>query len=320
MWKASDFERLDPRLFRGFLAVMRAGSMSEAARVANLTQGAISQQIAKLDDRLGAQLFLRTADGIMPTESARMLTRFAENYLQASASFLEQLNLEYESMNGWVRYAMPESCIHSPHFPMLLQRRKQFPDIELDVHLQSTELVYRSLLAGEVDFGFVLDRRFEAQVDLFPFCVEKYGLVASPDLAPQEPLADVQDLQQTSLIWFPQAEHYLTQWIEAVFRQATDCRQADFNVRGSCSDLRGALAMMRGGLGMGVIPLHVVQTDIDAGTLCHVPLQPQQAQASCQIYIATPKNSKLPARVRRVIRWFLEMHADLQPIPSQFLQ
>ena len=49
-------------------------------------------------------------------------------------------------------------------------------------------------------------------------------------------------------------------------------------------------------------------------------LQPQQAQASCQIYIATPKNSKLPARVRRVIRWFLEMHADLQPIPSQFLQ
>ena len=77
----------------------------------------------------------------MPTESARMLTRFAENYLQASASFLEQLNLEYESMNGWVRYAMPESCIHSPHFPMLLQRRKQFPDMELDVHLQSTELV-----------------------------------------------------------------------------------------------------------------------------------------------------------------------------------
>ena len=49
-------------------------------------------------------------------------------------------------------------------------------------------------------------------------------------------------------------------------------------------------------------------------------MQPRQALASCQIYIATSKNSKLPARMRRVIRWFLEMHPDLQPIPSQFLQ
>ena len=78
MWKASDFERLDPKLFRGFLAVMRTGSMSEAARMASLTQGAISQQIAKLEDRLGTQLFVRTVEGISATAGARMLAGFAE--------------------------------------------------------------------------------------------------------------------------------------------------------------------------------------------------------------------------------------------------
>lgn len=320
MWKASDFERLDPKLFRGFLAVMRTGSMSEAARMASLTQGAISQQIAKLEERLGTQLFVRTVEGISATTGARMLARFAEEYLASSSAFMELLNQEYESMQGLVRYAMPESCIHSPHFSMLLERRKEFAGIEIDIALEATEKVYRQLLAGEVDFGFVLDRRFESQIDLYPFCVEQYGLIAAPD-AVLPALGNVADLYRVGMVWYPQAEHYLAHWCEATFGQAVpDLGRGDFQVRGSCSDLRGALSMVLGGLGVAVVPLHVAHTPLESGALCHVQPVAGAAASTCQIYIAMRRESKVPARVRRVIRWFLEMHADLQPVPERFLE
>ena len=317
VWKASDFERLDPKLFRSFLAVMRTDSMSEAARIASLTQGAISQQIGKLEERLETQLFVRTAQGIVPTDAARMLGEFAEQYLNASASFLERLNVEFESMNGLVRYAMPESCIHSPHFPMLLERRREFSGIEVDIALQSTEMVYRDLLAGEIDFGFTLQKEHETQVTHYPFCVEQYGLIAARQTKLDTP-ANMADLQQLDLIWFPQAEHYLNRWSEPRFQAVANVQRSDFRVRGSCTDLRGALAMVRGGLGMAVVPLHVVADDLASGAV--VCLDAQLPAVGCQIYIATPRDKRPKARVRRVIRWFLEMHTDLQPVPEQFLR
>ena len=113
-WTASDFERLDPRLFRSFLAVVRTQSFSQAATEAALTQGAISQQIAKLEDRLSAQLFIRAGNRVVTTSAGRMLAEHAQAYMDHTSRFLEQLNEEFESMRGLVSYAMPESCIHAP--------------------------------------------------------------------------------------------------------------------------------------------------------------------------------------------------------------
>jgi hypothetical protein len=28
----------------------------------------------------------------------------------------------------------------------------------------------------------------------------------------------------------------------------------------------------------------------------------------------------MPARVKRVIRWFLDMHTELQPVPAEFFE
>jgi DNA-binding transcriptional LysR family regulator len=189
--------------------------------------------------------------------------------------------------------------------------------IEVDIALQSTELVYRDLLAGEVDFGFTLHKEYDTQVMHHPFCVEQYGLVAARDFEGVLPMRFA-ELQQLDLIWFPQSEHYLNRWSEQRFQSAMNVQRSDFRVRGSCTDLRGALAMVRGGLGVAVMLLHVMADDLGSGAV--VCLDAQSPAVGCQIYIATPRDKRPKARVRRVIRWFLEMHADLQPVPEQFLQ
>ena len=51
---------LDPDLLRAFVAVADQRSFTRAAVMLNRTQSAVSMQIKRLEDRLGAELFNRT--------------------------------------------------------------------------------------------------------------------------------------------------------------------------------------------------------------------------------------------------------------------
>lgn len=58
---------------RAFEVAMRQGSFTAAAAELRVTQGAISQQIARLEDLLGARLFLRTPQGLLPTDEGQSI-------------------------------------------------------------------------------------------------------------------------------------------------------------------------------------------------------------------------------------------------------
>lgn len=316
IWNASNFARLDPKLFRGFLAVVRTNNMTEAASIASLTQGAISQQIAKLEDRLQIQLFVRSNGKVMPTAAALMLAEFAENYLNSSNAFLEKINSEFESLNGVVSYAMPESCIYSPHFPMLLERRKEFPGINLKVNLKPTREIYSDILSGQVDFGFVLDNSSNDQFDHYPFCPEEYVLVRSKDFHLPDNLS-TEELMKLPYIAFPESHWYANRWMSARFGCETETCADLLHIAGSFNNLRGVVAMVKGGMGITILPSHVVASDLQEGTLI---AEKNPSPIRQQIYISCLRGRRMSARVRRVIRWFLEMHQDLQSVPEIFLK
>lgn len=66
---------------RAFEAAARTGSFSAAAEALNLTHGAVSRQIAKLEHWLGLRVFLRQARGVTLTpEGQRLLQRTQEAF------------------------------------------------------------------------------------------------------------------------------------------------------------------------------------------------------------------------------------------------
>ncbi|MFJ5368266.1 LysR substrate-binding domain-containing protein [Bosea sp. CER48] len=66
---------------RAFEAAARTGSFSSAAEALNLTHGAVSRQIAKLEHWLGLRVFLRQARGVSLTpEGQRLLQRTQEAF------------------------------------------------------------------------------------------------------------------------------------------------------------------------------------------------------------------------------------------------
>jgi DNA-binding transcriptional LysR family regulator len=66
---------------RAFEAAARTGSFSAAAEAVNLTHGAISRQVARLEHWLGLRVFLRQARGVALTpEGTRLLQRTQEAF------------------------------------------------------------------------------------------------------------------------------------------------------------------------------------------------------------------------------------------------
>lgn len=74
---------LDLETVRAFLAVARHGSFSAAAREINRTQAAISQQMQRLEDGLGARLMERTTRSVALTLAGERFLPFAEQLLDA---------------------------------------------------------------------------------------------------------------------------------------------------------------------------------------------------------------------------------------------
>ena len=87
--------------------------------------------------------------------------------------------------------------------------------------------------------------------------------------------------------------------------------------------MRGALAMVEGCLGCTVMPRHVAAPALAQGRLREIiPAHHEGAASLAQqmVWIVRLKERHMPARVRRVIQWFLEMHSELRPVPEELLR
>jgi len=67
--KCNIMRNLDVALLRTFTIAPDHRSMSAAARALHLTQGAVSQQIRRLESFFGASLFMRNPRGLQLTSS-----------------------------------------------------------------------------------------------------------------------------------------------------------------------------------------------------------------------------------------------------------
>jgi len=73
-----------------FLGVCQLGSFRRAAEVLSVTQGAVSQAILRLEQRLGCSLFDRQATGVVPTTRGREFQKLVEVHVAGLESAVTQ--------------------------------------------------------------------------------------------------------------------------------------------------------------------------------------------------------------------------------------
>ena len=99
---------LDWEAQRAFLAVLREGSLSGAARALGLAQPTVRRRIERLEADIGAPLFVRAPNGLMPTERADALMGHAEAMALAAEAFHRSASADVGAVAGVVRISASE--------------------------------------------------------------------------------------------------------------------------------------------------------------------------------------------------------------------
>jgi LysR family transcriptional regulator of gallate degradation len=263
--------------------------MPSVAHVMGVSQSAVSQAIARLEDMLGQPLFLRTAHGMMPTDAGRRWTESFERVLSELRHIPEDIAALAGVVLGVVTIgALPlaRSQLLPTAIASVLKRHPQ-------LHIRSLESPYEeltaSLLSGRIDFIVGAQRASSADVfesrSLFQ---DKAALVARSG----HPLTQRKKLTLQDLAGY--------RWV--LSRSGTPLRESlvqFFNRQGqqppSPAVETGDLALLRGLLVssdmLTVLSAHQLHHEVQTGQLVVLPFEMPGMERS--IGITTRKNAHL---------------------------
>ncbi|SRR5579859_31418 len=145
----------DWTLYRSFLAVLRDGSLSAAARTLGATQPTLGRHIEQLEAALGCPLFTRSPGGLAPTPVALTLRPHAETMETAAEALLRQASGESGSVRGTVRISASEMVGGAVLPAMLARFQSDYPEITLEVSLSNSQ---DDLLRREADIAIRMVR------------------------------------------------------------------------------------------------------------------------------------------------------------------
>ncbi|OBZ93283.1 LysR family transcriptional regulator [Pararhizobium polonicum] len=136
--------------YRTFLTVLQEGSLSAAARELGLTQPTIGRHIDALEGVIGFQLFIRSPQGLIPTEAATDLKPHAEQLASNAAALLRAATGLGGGVRGTVRISASEVIGIEVLPPLLAALNDRYPDLVIELSLSDA---VEDLMRREADIA-----------------------------------------------------------------------------------------------------------------------------------------------------------------------
>lgn len=150
-------ERMELFQLEAFLAVVREGSFSAAAKALYRTQPAISQTIKKLEDEIGRPLFDRSSRRGVLTDVGAVLADHAERLVNLRQRALAAVDDVRQLRTGRLTVAANElTCLYL--LPILHEYRQLYPEVHVTVQRALGSRVPTQVLDYGADLGLVTFR------------------------------------------------------------------------------------------------------------------------------------------------------------------
>lgn len=146
--------RLDAKDLRVVVAVAEHGTTARAAKSLHLTQPATSRALLAAERRLGVELFVRTAAGLVPNDKGRELVAGAKRLLVELRDLEHRLRGPAEKP---LRLRVVCECYTAYHWlpSALAELRASLPGLELELAIAHTGAPVEALEAGQVDVALL---------------------------------------------------------------------------------------------------------------------------------------------------------------------
>lgn len=146
---------IDVGLLRCFVAVAETGRMTTAARIVNRSQGAVSQQIRRLEALFGSVLFERRAEAVRLTRDGERLVVPARRMIALNDEVMAQMR--GADFTGEVRLGVPHDLVVRLMPPILRDFRHAHPNVLLTLVSDNSAGLRAGLRDGSVDLALTTD-------------------------------------------------------------------------------------------------------------------------------------------------------------------
>lgn len=232
---------MDVASLRYFRQIARVGSMTGAARDLGLTQPSLSSSMRRLEEDLGATLFLRHRGGVTLTEAGAELLRHSDDIVAA----LERASLAVHGLERELFGSFVLGCTDSLggyFLPRLLPDLLQgAPKLDVSLRNATSSAIQTAVHERQVQFGLVVNP------------------TPHPDLVMVPIFRDAIDFfvpTGTAAISLEQAHERIRQNPLILASRAPHCGMASKRVL-DCGNFELVANLTLAGLGVGVLPRRI---------------------------------------------------------------
>lgn len=285
-------QKLPPlHALRIFEVAARAGSYSSAGRELNLTHGAVSRQIAALEDWLGQPLFVRDGHSMVASLHARALAREISAAFDHIADATERYGKKQQLKI--IRVSAPATVAMRwliPRFPLFTETR---PGVDVRV---STVLSTQPAFTGSFDVAIRRGVPNGGQFQAIPLYRESNTVIASPSLLARTGIETVEQLAAETWLTTETRPGDWEAWLESanqlMLRASRTLRFDHFFV---------TLQAVIDGLGFGIGPFPTLEAEFSAGRLQR-PF-PALHSLGSTYYALVPLDADKPVHLRAFVDW-----------------
>jgi DNA-binding transcriptional LysR family regulator len=151
----TELQNIDIALLRAFVAVADSGRMTTAAKVVHRTQGAVSQQVKRLESLFARRLFDRKADAARLTPYGEKLLIRAHRLISLNDEVMDQMR--EADFTGEVRLGVAHDIVRMTMPPILRRFRQGHPQVLVTLVSDTSHALRLALRERKIDLALMTE-------------------------------------------------------------------------------------------------------------------------------------------------------------------
>jgi len=268
---------LEFRQIRYALAVAKERSFTSAAARLSISQSAVSEQVALLEEEIGFPVFRRTPRGIEVTERGRTFLYEAERVVGDLLSLSDTARRLRGAPSDTLTLGMGSGMAHIFMPRLFCDLRKKLPGVRLEILTAPTKNIFNELHEDRVDAGIAIEsdpERVPAGILIERLTHAEMALITHPShrLARSRKAVDIGSLVSEPIIMSELTVGY-GQVVMSLF---TDLGIRP-NILAVADNIETMKVIVQSGTGIAIVPRACAANEIALGVLKALPIAPARS-------------------------------------------
>jgi DNA-binding transcriptional LysR family regulator len=306
----SKAELLSLQQIRCFCAALELGSFTAAAEALLVSQPAVAEQVRKLEQTLGADLFVRVGRGVAPTDAGRAFAEHATRSLRAVEDAADSVG----ELTGLRRGAVAVGIFGEPSAwrmdELVAAFLRRHPDVSVRLVGRNSSAIVESVRRGELEAGVVVLPIDDDRLDVRPIVRDEVLYLSASCERTRRP-ATIEQLAATPLVFYDAESGDK----DPIRRQLAERAQAlgvhlQPKVEVELKDI--ALRLVAAGIGDTYLPSAYTHSPYYPNGLSTAPFRPALYDTFA---IITRPGARLSPAVRELLK---ELEAHMRSVADEF--